>query len=111
MNLHIGNFISEVLIQSGITKAELARRLNIKPQSIDYLLKRQSIDTHTLYNISIALNYDFSQLFSIAKEQTNCDNKITEDFPKTVKVLLEIELDEADIVKLNLKNKIMRILN
>lgn len=43
-----------------VTKAELARRLDVKPQSVDYLLTRKSIDTDTLYNISIALDYDFS---------------------------------------------------
>ena len=111
IDLHIGNIIAETLEELGITKAELARRLDIRPQSVDYLLKRQSIDTNTLYNISMALNYDFSKLFSIAKEQTNFDNKTTDENPKTVKVLLEVELDEADIMKLNLKNKIMRILN
>ena len=111
MDLHIGNIITEILEKTGITKAELARKLDIKPQSVDYLLKRQSIDTNTLYNISTALNYDFSKLFSITQEQINFDNKITDKTPKTVKVLLEIELDEADIIKLNLKNKILRILN
>ena len=111
VDLHIGNIIAEILEKSGITKAELARRLDIKPQSVDYLLKRQSIDTNTLYNISMALDYDFSKLFSICKEQTNFDNKITDKTPNTVKVLLEIELDETDVIKLNLKNKIMRILN
>ena len=111
MDLHIGKIITEILEKSEISKAELARKLDIKPQSVDYLLKRQSIDTNTLYNISMALNYDFSKLFSIVEERTNFDNKISDTPTKTVKVLLEIELDEADVVKLNLKNKILRMLN
>ena len=35
-----------------ITKAELARRLGVRPQSVDYMLTRKSIDTDTLYNVS-----------------------------------------------------------
>ncbi len=58
-----------------VTKAELARRLDVKPQSVDYLLTRKSIDTDTLYNISLALDYDFSLLYSIKKEQRNYDNE------------------------------------
>jgi transcriptional regulator with XRE-family HTH domain len=111
IDLHIGNIIAEILEELGMTKAELARKLDIKPQSVDYLLKRQSIDTNALYNISMALNYDLSKLFSITKEQTNSDNKINDEPKKTVKVLLEIELDEADISKLNIKNRVVRMLN
>ena len=56
-----------------ITKAELARRLGVRPQSVDYMLTRKSIDTDTLYNVSRALNYDFAMLYSLREGQTNCD--------------------------------------
>ena len=57
--------ISEVMSEKNVSKAELARRLNIRPQSVDYMLGRKSIDTDTLYNVSVALDYDFAQLYSI----------------------------------------------
>lgn len=58
-NIYIGEIIKNVMSERQVTKAELARRLDVKPQSVDYLLTRKSIDTDTLYNISIALDYDF----------------------------------------------------
>ena len=63
-----------------ITKAELARRLGVRPQSVDYMLTRKSIDTDTLYNVSRALNYDFAMLYSLHEGQTNCD--IQESFQR-----------------------------
>ena len=69
----------------------MTRKLRIKPQSVDYLLKRKSIDTDMLYNISIALDFDFSKLYSINRtnsEQTNFDT----EQPKA-KVLIEVSLD------------------
>ncbi len=63
------------MLEQQVTKAELARRLKVKPQSVDYMLMltRKSIDTDTLYNVSRALNYDFALLYSIHKEQINYD--------------------------------------
>ena len=109
IDLHIGENILSVMAQKGITKAELSRMLDIKPQSVDYLLKRKSIDTDTLYNISVALDFDFSKFYSINQidlNQTNFD--IT---PSKAKVLVEISLNVEDIMKLNLKNRIVQILD
>jgi transcriptional regulator with GAF, ATPase, and Fis domain len=50
-NIHIGENITSVMREKGVTKAELARLLEMKPQSVDYLLKRKSIDTDALYNL------------------------------------------------------------
>lgn len=67
-NIYIGEIISDVMSEKKISKAELARRLNIRPQSVDYMLGRKSIDTDTLYSVSVALDYDFAQLYSIKKK-------------------------------------------
>ena len=107
-DLHIGKNILSVMTQKGITKAELARMLDIKPQSVDYLLKRKSIDTDTLYTISVVLDFDFSKFYSIDQtipKQTNFDIE-----PSKAKVVVEIDLNVEDIVKLNLKNKIVQVL-
>ena len=63
-NIYIGEVIRSVMADNQITKAELARRLGVRPQSVDYMLTRKSIDTDTLYNVSRALNYDFAMLYS-----------------------------------------------
>ena len=72
-NIYIGEIIRNVMADNQVTKAELARRLGVRPQSVDYMLTRKSIDTDTLYNVSRALNYDFAMLYSLREGQTNCD--------------------------------------
>ena len=93
------------MVEKQVTKAELARRLQVKPQSVDYMLTRKSIDTDTLYNVSKALDYDFALLYSISKEQINDAYKVS-----TAKVLIELELKPEEIIKLNLKKKIAELL-
>ena len=89
-----------------VTKAELARRLGVRPQSVDYMLTRKSIDTDTLYNVSRALNYDFAMLYSLREGQTNCDIQESSYNVATAKVLVELELKPEDLAKLNLKRRI-----
>ena len=111
-NIYIGEIISDVMSEKKITKAELARRLNMRPQSVDYLLGRKSIDTDTLYNVSVALDYDFAQLYSIKKEQTNLDT--TGNNEKNInkaKIVVELELEKEDLLRLNLKKKISSLLD
>jgi transcriptional regulator with XRE-family HTH domain len=109
-NIYIGEIIKNVMLEQQVTKAELARRLKVKPQSVDYMLTRKSIDTDTLYNVSRALNYDFALLYSIHKEQINYDTLEQEYRVSTAKVLVELELKPEDIAKLNLKKRIADVL-
>ena len=98
------------MLEQQVTKAELARRLKVKPQSVDYMLTRKSIDTDALYNVSCAMNYDFALLYSIHKEQINYDTLEQEYRLSTAKVLVELELKPEDIAKLNLKKRIADVL-
>ena len=50
-NIYIGEVIRSFMADKQITKAELARRLGVRPQSVEYMLTRKSIDTDTLYNV------------------------------------------------------------
>lgn len=104
--IDIGKVIGEVLADHRISKAELARKLGIKPQSVDYLLKRKSIDTDMLYNLSVALDYDFASLYSIRDNQINCDNTDTDIRFSNAKVVVEMELSRDDILRLQLKERI-----
>lgn len=110
-NIYIGEIVKNIMMEKQVTKAELARRLNVKPQSVDYLLTRKSIDTDTLYNLSIALDYDFALLYSIKKEQINYDKENSDYKLAKAKVTVEIELSREDIAKLNLEKKIASFLN
>lgn len=104
--IYIGEAIKDVMANMQVTKAELARRLNVKPQSVDYLLTRKSIDTDTLYNVSLALNYDFALLYSISGKQRNFDEAPADYKLSTAKVTVELELGPEDILKLNLRKRI-----
>lgn len=107
--IYIGEVIKEVMNSQQITKAELSRRLGVRPQSVDYLLTRKSIDTDTLYNVSRALDYDFAMLYSIHQKQTNLD-VCGEAQISMAKVTVELELNNDDIKALNLKNRIAELL-
>ena len=106
--IYIGEVIKNVMVEKLVTKAELARRL--KPQSVDYMLTRKSIDTDTLYNVSKALDYDFALLYSIDKEQMNYDRENEAYKLSTAKILIELELKPDEIIKLNLRKKISELL-
>ena len=88
----------------------LRLNLGVRPQSVDYMLTRKSIDTDTLYNVSRALNYDFAMLYSLHEGQTNCDIKESSYNVATAKVLVELELKPEDLAKLNLKKRISDVL-
>jgi len=105
--VHIGEKINEVLYQKGISKAQLARLLEIKPQSVDYLLKRKSIDTDMMYNISEILDYDFSELFRLNQMKSNQIN-FDINIEKT-KILVELSVNKEDINKLNIRNKVLHL--
>ena len=106
-NIYIGEIIARVMAEKKVSKAEMARRLEVRPQSIDYMLGRKSIDTDTLYHVSRALDYDFALLYSIKKGQTDLDNEIVEkDKIKRARLVVELELGKEDILRLNLKKKI-----
>lgn len=105
-NVYIGEVIKNVMAERQVTKAELARRLNVKPQSVDYMLRRKSIDTDTMYSVSLALDYDFALLYSIHKEQINFDTETLEYKISVAKILVELDLKSEDITKLNLKKRI-----
>ena len=109
-NIYIGEIIRNVMADNQVTKAELARRLGVRPQSVDYMLTRKSIDTDTLYNVSKALDYDFALLYSISKEQINCDKKDEAYKVPTAKILVELELKPEDLARLNLKKKLSDVL-
>lgn len=111
-NIYIGEIISDVMSEKKISKAELARRLNIRPQSVDYMLGRKSIDTDTLYNVSVALDYDFAQLYSIKKKQINLDKQDNNEKKiNKAKIVVELELEKEDLVRLNLKKRISSLLD
>lgn len=56
---HLGNLIEKVIVKQRISRAEMARRMNVSPSTFNNYLRQPSIQFGILWKISIALKYDF----------------------------------------------------
>jgi transcriptional regulator with XRE-family HTH domain len=63
MEQKIGEIIKRRVHITGMSKAELARRLHMSPANVHKIFKRSSVDADLLRNISNILDYDFFQHF------------------------------------------------
>ena len=63
MERNIGAVIKMRLESTGMSKAELARRLHMSPANVHKIFKRSSVDAMLLRKISNILDYDFLQHF------------------------------------------------
>jgi len=104
-NINIGQEIEKIVKERGYSKAEYARKLGIKPQSVAYQFERVTIETDMLLKVCRVLEHDFFELYQGLLKQTNFDIKT-----KKAKVLVEVELSKDDMVKLKLKDRIINIL-
>jgi transcriptional regulator with XRE-family HTH domain len=105
LKIDIGQEINKIREIRGFSKAELARKLGVTPQSVDYILKRRTIDSETLFHVSLALDHDFFFYYQNLLEQINYDIH-----DKKAKILVEVELTKEDLIKLNLKDRIIKTL-
>ncbi len=71
--IHIGNLINTILIEKKVSKADLARKLDRKPVSINAYLKQSTLQTRIIFELSKALNYDIFEHLSNVLNGT--DNK------------------------------------
>jgi len=101
--IHIGELIKKRKEEIGITDAELARRINTTRQNIGRIQSLKSIDSDQLFAISKELDFDFFEYYRIDKKQLNVDKK--------AKILIELEIDSDEILKLGIKDKVLQILN
>lgn len=101
--IKIGEKIQEIKDLIGMNNAELAKRLHTSRQNVARILSLDSIDTSQLYKISKILNHDFFQYYQIEPRQQNVDKK--------AKILIELELDSDEILKLGIKDRVLEIFN
>lgn len=66
--MHIGQKISEIIVQRRTTKQELGRTVGLTGSSATYLTTRASIDVETLQKVGNALKYNFFRHFPIDEE-------------------------------------------
>lgn len=65
MRIHIGELVLKRMEELGMTRSELARRIGTSSQNLGKILKRGSIDTQRLFQLSKALKLDFFQYYSV----------------------------------------------
>jgi len=58
-DIHIGSIIKAKAAERGVTEVQLAKMIHCHFSNIHYLYKKKSVNTEQLWNISIALKYDF----------------------------------------------------
>lgn len=63
LNLSIGQIIKQRVEHLGMSKAELARRLNMSPANVHKIFLRKSVDVKLLCQIGQILGYDFLNLY------------------------------------------------
>ncbi len=95
----IGDAIKEKYLESNLSIGEFADKICCKRENVYKLFKREQVDVHLLWSVSVALNFDFFKLYSdtLVLDQTN------KEVPK-VRMCLEIsvpvtELDLAKVCK------------
>ena len=101
MKLDIGEIIRQEFEKSGLSISQFARMINKERTVVYNLFKRQSIDTHQLYQICMVLNVDLFRVFSECLGEENkvigADrvNELQTTSSKR-KVMLEVELDDME---------------
>jgi transcriptional regulator with XRE-family HTH domain len=63
MKIHLGKLILAKLKEKRISKSEFARLINKSRQNVQDILKRESLDTQLLQEVSNALDYNFFEVF------------------------------------------------
>jgi len=82
--IHIGEIIFELLQARHMTKRELGDRIGMSQGSAVYLTKRESIDSQTLWEIGVALKYNFFKHYPI-EEETSSMFQVSSFKPEDIK--------------------------
>jgi hypothetical protein len=69
IGINIGSLVADKLIQFKMTKAEVARKIDRPPNAIKPLTRQPSMQAYMLWEISIAMNYDFFAVLSSELQQ------------------------------------------
>ncbi len=105
--VHIGKLIEHQLEVQGVSKSELARRLNQSPQNIGNIIKRRTIPVRLLKRISEALKYNF---FDFYQDIACADSSGSESVNKNSESYQEyLKLKQIQNQLLN-ENKFLKIL-
>lgn len=108
MKSKIGQVIKSVVERENVKVTELSKAIGVSRNNIYDIYERTSIDTDLLKRIGQFLNYDFFQHFleDETVEKLKSSNKIISS-----KILVEIELNDDEIMKIGFNEKVLKILN
>lgn len=105
--IHIGKLILQQVNAQGISKSELARRLNVSPQNVYNLLKRQTVQASLLKRISVALKFDFFLVYEELEKEKKLRRELLD---KNSECYLEYEHLRMEFDRLQRENDYLRVL-
>jgi plasmid maintenance system antidote protein VapI len=73
MEQEAGTIVEKIVRRSGISIAELARRIHVDRRSIYYWFKQDNLNPDIIYRIGKALNHDFSSEIPSLANSFNLD--------------------------------------
>jgi transcriptional regulator with XRE-family HTH domain len=63
-DIHIGELIKEIMKKQNVTQRELAQKLGCTEANVSKILRKSSLNTTQLLDISRILRHDFFQYYS-----------------------------------------------
>jgi len=107
--VHIGKLLSEKIKEKKLNRTEIARSINRAHTAIKPLFNRPSIQAYFLWELSIALQYDFFSVLSDALLQKHPEVNSLHNNDKATIASLEKELADVKRERDNLV-KMMNVL-
>jgi hypothetical protein len=107
MNKIIGKIIEDRVNALNMDKTEFAKRLQKNRSNAYDIFSRDSISTKLLKKIGQVLEHDFFE--DLLEPSTK--QKIIVEASMSNKVLVEIELQEDEMMKIGFRDKVFKVLN
>lgn len=89
--MHIGNKITEILLQRHMTKQDLGRAIGVTGSAATYLTTRESVDVETLQKIGNVLKYNFFKHFPVEEDVTKIAVAVDDEKKKLLEKMSELE--------------------
>lgn len=108
MEKKIGQIIKEVVDSRNVTVVAFSKAIGVTRNNVYDIYDRQSIDTELLKKIGQYLSYDFFQHYI---DRDTVQKILFSEKINPSKILVEIELNEDEMMKIGFDEKVFKILN
>jgi predicted transcriptional regulator len=112
MKVHIGQEIEKIYKERGIKLSVFAKQIGTVPRNVYRIFEKEDINTDLLITIGSILNFNFFKCF--VSNDENILNETQAAYNKEqrkTKILIELELDNNEMIKMGLKDKVIKMLN